>query len=65
MSTVIPREVCFAEARRALDLARARRDRDRAAGRLAPEKELILRRIERRQAAERAAQAAATDRAAA
>jgi hypothetical protein len=41
--------VCFANARRALDLARARRDRDRALGRLLPQVEFLLRRIERRQ----------------
>lgn len=46
---VIPREQAFAEARRVLDAARHRRDRDRAAGRLAPEVELILRRLERQQ----------------
>ncbi|MEU4986609.1 hypothetical protein [Streptomyces sp. NPDC021969] len=45
----ITREQAFADARRALDEARARRDRDRAAGRLAPEVELILRRLERQQ----------------
>ncbi|MET7811748.1 hypothetical protein ABZT26_12920 [Streptomyces sp. NPDC005395] len=45
----ITREQAYAEARRALDEARARRDRDRAAGRLAPEAELILRRLERQQ----------------
>ncbi|MFF7295339.1 hypothetical protein [Streptomyces sp. NPDC008265] len=59
MSNVITREQAFINARRVLDLARERRDRDRAAGRLDPAAELILRRIERRQAAERAAQAAA------
>ncbi|MEU9306922.1 hypothetical protein [Streptomyces sp. NPDC048256] len=46
---VIPRDQAFADARRALDAARERRDRDRAAGRLAPEVELVLRRLERRQ----------------
>ncbi|MFE2043205.1 hypothetical protein ACFXAZ_20210 [Streptomyces sp. NPDC059477] len=46
---VIPREQAFANARRVLDAARYRRDRDRAAGRLAPEVELILRRLERSQ----------------
>lgn len=46
---VISREQAFANARRVLDAARARRDRDRAAGRLAPEVELILRRLERQQ----------------
>ncbi|MFB6618908.1 hypothetical protein ACIGFK_07360 [Streptomyces sp. NPDC085524] len=44
---VISREQAFADARRVLDAARARRDRDRAAGRLAPEIELICRRLER------------------
>ncbi|MEV0559421.1 hypothetical protein AB0I27_38995 [Streptomyces sp. NPDC050597] len=46
---VIPREQAFADARRALDAARERRDRDRAAGRLDPEIELKLRRLERQQ----------------
>ncbi|MET9555123.1 hypothetical protein [Streptomyces sp. NPDC006645] len=49
---VIPREQAFAAARRVLDAARARRDSDRAAGRLAPEVELILRRLERQQCAQ-------------
>ncbi|MGY4990933.1 hypothetical protein [Streptomyces nigrescens] len=49
---VIPREQAFANARRVLDTARQRRDRDRAAGRLAPEVELILRRLERQQRTE-------------
>ncbi|WP_328361485.1 hypothetical protein OG800_26585 [Streptomyces sp. NBC_00445] len=44
---VISREQAFANARRVLDAARDRRDRDRAAGRLDPATELILRRIER------------------
>lgn len=48
---VIPREQAFANARAALDRARDRRDADRAAGRLAPEVELILRRLEREQRA--------------
>lgn len=39
----------FANARRVLDRARARRDADRAAGRLAPEVDLICRRLERQQ----------------
>ncbi|QCX77641.1 hypothetical protein C9F11_20030 [Streptomyces sp. YIM 121038] len=51
---VIPREQAFAAARRVLDAARRRRDTDRAAGRLAPEVELILRRLERQQRAEQA-----------
>ncbi|WP_026150082.1 hypothetical protein [Streptomyces prunicolor] len=46
---VIPREQAIASARRVLDAARRRRDRDRAAGRLAPEAELVLRRLERQQ----------------
>ena len=43
----VSREQAFAEARAVLDRARARRDADRAAGRLAPEVELICRRLER------------------
>ncbi|MFI5474976.1 hypothetical protein ACIA6D_32805 [Streptomyces cacaoi] len=46
---VISREQAFANARRVLDAARDRRDGDRAAGRLAPATELILRRLERDQ----------------
>ncbi|MGF0176687.1 hypothetical protein ACQF36_41415 [Streptomyces sp. Marseille-Q5077] len=46
---VITREQAFANARRVLDRARDRRDADRAAGRIAPEVELVLRRLERRQ----------------
>ncbi|MFK0108547.1 hypothetical protein [Streptomyces sp. NPDC091217] len=46
---VISREQAFANARRVLDAARDRRDRDRAAGRLDPAMELILRRLERDQ----------------
>ncbi|WP_371652472.1 MULTISPECIES: hypothetical protein [unclassified Streptomyces] len=46
---VIPREQAFAAARRVLDAARQRRDRDRAAGRLAPEVEQLLRRLEHQQ----------------
>ncbi|MES9554815.1 MULTISPECIES: hypothetical protein [unclassified Streptomyces] len=49
MNGVISREQAFTNARAALDRARARRDADRAAGRLAPEAELILRRLERQQ----------------
>jgi hypothetical protein len=45
----VTREQAFANARRVLDAARARRDADRAAGRLAPEVELICRRLERQQ----------------
>ncbi|WHM36289.1 hypothetical protein [Streptomyces sp. BPTC-684] len=52
MNGVIPREQAFANARRVLDAARQRRDRDRAAGRLAPEVELLLRRLERQQRTE-------------
>ncbi|WP_282792058.1 hypothetical protein [Streptomyces sp. CC224B] len=54
---VISRAQAIADARRALDRARARRDADRAAGRLAPEIELICRRLERQQRAARAATA--------
>ncbi|MFD8005716.1 hypothetical protein [Streptomyces mirabilis] len=46
---VITREQAFTNARRVLDQARARRDADRAAGRLDPGVELILRRLERQQ----------------
>ncbi|MFF7234435.1 hypothetical protein [Streptomyces sioyaensis] len=45
----VTREQAFANARAVLDRARARRDADRAAGRLAPEVELICRRLERQQ----------------
>ncbi|CAL9481793.1 hypothetical protein [Streptomyces sp. enrichment culture] len=62
-SPVIPRDQAIAAARRALDLARARRDADRAAGQLPPEAELIMRRLEREQA--RRAAAGRPDRAAA
>ncbi|MGC5398045.1 hypothetical protein ACPXCP_20215 [Streptomyces sp. DT20] len=55
----ITREQCYANARAALDQARARRDADRAAGRLSPERELILRRIERQQRQRRNADRAA------
>jgi len=61
---VIPREVAFANARRVLDRALDRIARDRAAGRLAPDAELTIRRIERAHRAEQAEQAA-PDRAAA
>ncbi|MGW1772553.1 hypothetical protein [Streptomyces sp. NPDC002104] len=44
---LITREQAFINARRVLDAARNRRDRDRAAGRLDPAAELVLRRIER------------------
>lgn len=55
-SVVIPREQAIANARRALDRARAERDRDRAAGRLPLELELACRRLEEQQtAAHRAA----------
>ncbi|MFB8415410.1 hypothetical protein ACFC63_07835 [Streptomyces albidoflavus] len=46
---VVPYSVAVAGARRALDAARHRRDLDRAAGRLDPAVELILRRLERQQ----------------
>ncbi|MBZ6258164.1 hypothetical protein KVH22_21850 [Streptomyces olivaceus] len=49
MSAVIPRAQAITNARAVLDRARARRDTDRAAGRLAPDVELILRRLERQQ----------------
>ncbi|MFK0296411.1 hypothetical protein ACIQU6_38885 [Streptomyces sp. NPDC090442] len=49
MSTVVPREQAIRDARRVLDAARRRRDADRTAGRLDPEVELILRRLERQQ----------------
>ncbi|MFJ8146940.1 hypothetical protein ACIQ6R_17960 [Streptomyces sp. NPDC096048] len=49
MSAVIPYEQAIANARAVLDRARARRDADRAAGRLAPDVELLLRRLEREQ----------------
>ncbi|APD18615.1 hypothetical protein SEA_PAPAYASALAD_34 [Streptomyces phage PapayaSalad] len=47
--SAIPREQAVRNFRRVLDAARDRRDRDRAAGRLDPEVELILRRLERAQ----------------
>ncbi|MFE0737476.1 DUF6042 family protein [Streptomyces sp. NPDC058855] len=46
---VVPREVCIARARRVLDAARERRDRDRALGRLPQQVEFMLRRLERKQ----------------
>ncbi|CAL9530784.1 hypothetical protein [Streptomyces sp. enrichment culture] len=46
---VIPRAQAIANARRALDAARARRDADRAAGRLPDDVVLTLRRLERQQ----------------
>lgn len=49
MSTVPTRAECITRARAALDAARQRRDLDRAAGRLDPAAELILRRLERQQ----------------
>lgn len=58
----ISREEAFARARAVLDRARARRDTDRAAGRLAPDLELECRRLERIQRQQRTA---APDRAAA
>ncbi|MCZ9353218.1 hypothetical protein NGM36_26210 [Streptomyces mutabilis] len=56
---VIPHEQAIANARAVLDQARARRDADRAAGRLDPEAELILRRLEAEQREQEAARAAA------
>ncbi|MCX4824215.1 hypothetical protein OG883_31035 [Streptomyces sp. NBC_01142] len=50
---VITRGQAFANARRVLDAARARRDRDRAAGLLPTEIELIMRRLEREQRQQR------------
>ncbi|ALM38201.1 MULTISPECIES: hypothetical protein [Streptomyces] len=44
---VIPRDQAIAEARAVLDRARLRIARDRAAGRLSPAHELIVRRLER------------------
>lgn len=55
----IPRAECIRAARAVLDAARRRRDLDRAAGRLDPEVELILQRLERGQRAVSAAQRAA------
>ncbi|MFH9295654.1 hypothetical protein [Streptomyces sp. NPDC017520] len=46
---IIPRDQAIAAARAVLDRARVRIARDRAAGRLSSEHELILRRIERDQ----------------
>ncbi|MEU4998279.1 hypothetical protein [Streptomyces sp. NPDC021622] len=60
-SAVISRERAFANARAVLDQARARRDADRAAGRLAPEVELICRRLERQQRADEQPAAALRD----
>jgi hypothetical protein len=48
-AAVIPREQALANARAALDRARARRDADRAAGRLPLDVELACRRLERQQ----------------
>ena len=45
----VTRAQAIRNARAVLDRARMRRDTDRAAGRLAPEVELILRRLEREQ----------------
>lgn len=42
---VIPREQAFAAARRELDLARARRDREYAAGCLSPEQTAVYERL--------------------
>ncbi|MCG7524906.1 hypothetical protein MHW47_10720 [Streptomyces sp. OfavH-34-F] len=47
---IIPRDQAIAAARAVLDRARVRIARDRAAGRLSPEHELICRRLEREQA---------------
>lgn len=56
---VIPRAQAIAAARRVLDAARRRRDLDRAAGRLDPGVELILRRLERERREQAPARAAA------
>lgn len=56
---VITREQAIRNARAALDRARARRDADRTAGRLAPEVELILRRLERQRSPQPTADRAA------
>ncbi|MFD5057399.1 hypothetical protein [Streptomyces sp. NPDC058394] len=48
-SETVTREQAYAEARAVLDRARVRIAADRAAGRLAPEVELLLRRLERQQ----------------
>jgi len=50
MTAVIPREQAYANARLILDRARARRDADRAAGRLPLHIEAICRRLEQQQA---------------
>ncbi|MFE5717900.1 hypothetical protein [Streptomyces erythrochromogenes] len=46
---LITREQAFINARRVLDIARERRDRDRARGVLPPQVEFMLRRIEHKQ----------------
>ncbi|QAX92792.1 hypothetical protein SEA_AUSTINTATIOUS_31 [Streptomyces phage Austintatious] len=46
---VIPRDEAFANARRVLDIALADIAADYAAGRLSPERELIVRRLLRQQ----------------
>ncbi|MCO6747832.1 MULTISPECIES: hypothetical protein [Streptomyces] len=56
---VIPKAQAIAAARAVLDRARVRIARDRAAGRLSPEHELICRRLERQQAREQIAHQAA------
>ncbi|MFE1332055.1 hypothetical protein [Streptomyces microflavus] len=58
---VVTRDQAIAAARAVLDRARIRIARDRAAGRLSPEHELICRRIER-DAHRREAEQAATHR---
>ncbi|MEU5136727.1 hypothetical protein [Streptomyces californicus] len=55
MNSVIPRAQAIADARAVLDRARLRIARDRAAGRLSPEHELIIRRLERQQRRNRTA----------
>ncbi|MEV8065287.1 hypothetical protein AB0P32_03920 [Streptomyces sp. NPDC085995] len=52
---IVPREQAFAEARAVFDAALARIARDRAAGRLSPEHEAIVREAERSYAAQHGA----------
>ncbi|MFB7982890.1 hypothetical protein [Streptomyces vinaceus] len=49
---LVTKEQAFTDARRVLDMARERRDRDRARGVLPPQVEFMLRRIEYRQLAQ-------------
>ncbi|MFJ8899997.1 hypothetical protein [Streptomyces sp. NPDC102370] len=59
MTTLIPRTEAIAAARAALDRARARRDADRAAGRLPLDVERLCRHLERQQRTARPDRAAA------